>query len=282
MHKQGTLLFLVAILCVVNVAVWTVLTFQKRSGLEVIFLDVGQGDAILIKGPHGAEVLIDGGPDRSILRVLPKELGPIDRTLDLVIATHPDKDHIAGLSEVLARYDVAATMDPDVENDTSFAQSFNARTLEERALTIPARRGTRIHLGGGAYLDVLFPDRSVDTVESNTGSIVARAVYGETSFLLTGDAPVAVESWLAALDGNTLKSTVVKAGHHGSRTSTSAEWLRVTDPEYVVVSAGKDNSYGHPHEEVVAAIVESGAQMVGTLGEGPVTFISDGTTVQLK
>lgn len=282
MGKQGILLISVFALALLNSVVWPVYALQKEKVLTVSFLDIGQGDAILIQGPTGAEVLIDGGPDRTVLRVLPKELGPIDRTLDLVIATHPDKDHIAGLSEVLKRYDVKAIMDPDIENDTSYAKSFDAYSAEEESIVIPARRGTRIHLGDGAYLDILYPDRDVSTVESNTGSIVARVVYGETSFLLTGDAPASVESWLVTLDGASLQSDVLKAGHHGSRTSTSAELLSVVDPLYVVVSAGKDNSYGHPHEEVVTTVMESGAQLLRTMGAGPVTFKSDGVSVWVK
>ena len=139
----------------------------------------------------------------------------------------------------------------------------------------------RVHIGGGAYLDVLFPDRGVEFVESNSGSVVVRLVYGETAFMLTGDAPTAIEKWLVTLDGESLESDVLKAGHHGSRTSTSEGWMEAVSPRFVVISAGEDNSYGHPHAEVVERIQASGAQMLSTM-DGAVRFQSDGNSVVRK
>ncbi len=277
--KYGFLFALVGI----NVLIFTLVLLRPSHILTVSFLDVGQGDAILIESPTGTDVLIDGGRDRSVVRELPKRLGPFDRTIDLVVATHPDADHIGALPSVLDRYQVSYVLEPGVSSDTSPTKAFAASVLEEKGVTtMLARRGMRINLGGGAHMDVLFPDRNVSGLETNTGSVIARLVYGETSFLLTGDAPSSIENWLTLLDGEELKSNILKAGHHGSRTSTSEAWLSAVDPSVVVISAGKDNSYGHPHAEVLENIQASGASMEATLGEGTVTFVSDGKSVRRK
>jgi len=141
----------------------------------------------------------------------------------------------------------------------------------------------RIHLGGGAYADILHPEENVAQLrETNDASIMMRLVYGETEFMLTGDAPSWAEDRVASRYGSTLASDVLKAGHHGSKTSTSPAFLAAVDPAIVVVSAGKDNSYGHPNEDVIARILESGATLVSTINEGTITFVSDGKTVLQK
>lgn len=280
MGKCG-LVIAVFVLAVLNGALLFYLLHEERE-LQVTFLNVGQGDAILIQTREGRQVLIDGGPDRSVLRQLPRFMGPLDRSIDLMIATHPDKDHIAGLAEVFARYEVSAFMEPEIANDTSYAQALTYAAANEEGVTeMIARRGMRIHLGEGTYMDVLFPDRDVEYLESNTGSILLQLVHGETEFMLTGDAPASIEEWLVLLDGEELQSDVLKAGHHGSRTSTSGDWIKAVSPAFVVISAGKENSYGHPHAEVVERIQASGAAMLSTM-EGSITFMSDGKMLKVK
>jgi len=280
-HRKVWLSLFVLVLLVANGSLLYVF-LHKDENLTVTFLNVGQGDSILIEAPGGEQVLIDGGPDRSVLRELPKVIGPLDRSIDLVIATHPDKDHIAGLADVFARYDVDGFLEPEVQSDTSYAKALDAAaSLEEGASSIVARRGMRIHIGDKVYADVLFPDRDVVSLETNTGSIILQLVYGETEFMLSGDSPLSIENWLVALDGEELQSDVLKAGHHGSRTSTSDAWIDAVNPSYVVVSAGKGNSYGHPHAEVVDRIAASGAQMLSTMDRA-VSFVSDGASVRVK
>lgn len=271
-------------LVAMNLVLWRLALVPEKRQLEVSFLDIGQGDSILIEGPTGIDVLVDGGPDRSVLRRLPPELGWLDRSLDLVVETHPDKDHVAGLTDVLDCYRVGAIMTPGIVHDTPDAMAFEQATDREGAVELVARRGQRIHLGNGAYADVLYPDRDVSNGEPNDGSVVMRVVYGTTSFMLTGDAPVSVEEHVGRLypDASSLKSTVLKAGHHGSRTSTGAAWLSAVGPRFVVVSAGKDNRYGHPHTEVVDRIHASGAQLLSTAELGTITFVSDGTQVRVR
>lgn len=251
--------------------------------LTVSFLDVGQGDAIYIEGPTGIDVLIDGGRGRAVLRTLPKEMGFFDRSLDMVVATHPDADHIEGLVDVFKRYRVLRYMEPGVESDTGVTHALLEAVGKEKDVERTlARRGQRILLGAGAYVDVLYPDREVTHSETNDASVVLHVVYGETEFFLSGDAPASVEKYVVYLEGERLESDVLKAGHHGSHTSTSDELLAVAKPKMVVISAGKDNSYGHPHKEVVEKIQNTGATMFETSKEGTITLVSDGKTVVEK
>lgn len=145
-----------------------------------------------------------------------------------------------------------------------------------------ARRGQRYDLGGGVFLDILFPDTNASTMESNTSSIVARLVYDETSFLLTGDSPKAIEEYLVLIEGEYLKSDVLKVGHHGSRTSTAEMFLDEVSPQYAVISAGADNSYGHPHLEVTDALFNAGLTTLNTGEVGRIVFWSDGQSLELR
>lgn len=249
--------------------------------LCVTFLDVGQGDAIFIESPTGVQALVDGGRDSSVLRGLGEEMGFFDKTIEYVFATHPDADHIGGLIDVLERYKVGAIILTDNVNDTPVADMFDEYVAIEGALLGRALRGNVYELGGGAEIEILFPDRDVRDIESNTSSIIMQVRYGETEFLLTGDSPKSIEEYVLALDGEALESDVLKIGHHGSRTSTSEEFLSAVDPRFGVVSAGKDNSYGHPHKEVTELLESQGVDTKNTADLGSIRFISDGVTLEV-
>lgn len=258
---------------------------HSEPRLRVSVLDIGQGDSILVEGPAGVQMLVDGGPDRSVLRQLPKLMRLFDRSIDLVVETHPDKDHIAGLTDVFSRYHISYFMSPGIPDGTATAKGLGKAVANEpHARAFTARRGMRIHLGGETYADVLYPDRDVSHGPTNEGSIIMHVVYRETSFMLTGDAPMDVEGHVLALDANDgkLPTTVLKAGHHGSKYSTSDAWLAALAPKIVAISAGKGNSYGHPNPETLARIKKEGARILSTLELGTLRFISDGSTVTLE
>lgn len=279
------LLLSVLVLLGLNIGIFWYLVLPKETPqLSVSFLDVGQGDSILITGPTGLQMVIDGGKDRSVLRALPRVMSPLDRRIEVVVATHPDADHIGGLPDVLARYQVDTIVESGREADSSYVERFSAGVAEESgAVQIAARRGMRFHLGDGAYADVLHPEDNVAKLpDTNDASVAMRLVYGDTEFLLTGDAPSWVEDRLVTEYGTLLKSDVLKAGHHGSKTSTSQTFLDMVDPQTVVVSAGKGNTYGHPDVSVVERIKASGAELLSTIDTGTITFVSDGVTVQQK
>ncbi len=269
----------IAALAVLACLVWYALLRESRGVLSVTFLDVGQGDSILIETPSGRQVLIDGGLGRAVLRELSKQLPWYDRTLDVVIATHPDADHIGGLVDVLSRYHVSRIVHSSVQGDTATAQSLVDSIRQEDAQEIIAERGQIIDLGEGVHIEILFPDRPVPGVETNTGSVVARLVYGETAFMLTGDAPDEIENYLTWLDGAELRSNVLKAGHHGSKTSSGALFLGFTAPEYGIFSRGCTNKYGHPAPETVERFAEFDIPTLDTCTEGAITFVSDGERV---
>lgn len=278
------LVLLALVLAVANLAAFAFLFRpEPPPRLTVSFLDVGQGDAILVEGPTGIQMLVDGGKDRSVLRRLPGVMGPLDRTIDIVVATHPDADHIGGLPDVLARYRVSHFLEQGKEGETGTFERLEEAAARERTATVrTVGQGTRIALGGGAYADVLHPEGNVERLrDTNDASIVMRVVYGETEFMLTGDAPEWVEDRLVDRYGSALASDVLKAGHHGSKTSTAGAFLEAVDPAIVVVSAGRDNSYGHPHPEVLERIAASGAALFATM-DGTVTLASDGRAVQRK
>jgi competence protein ComEC len=250
--------------------------------LTVSFLDIGQGDVIFIRVPSGRTALIDGGPGSSVMRQLGREMRWFDRSIDLVIATHPDADHITGLIDVLKRYRVSIIAQSSVNGSTSFWNSFESASAQEHqqgARIVIAQRGQVFDLGGGAYLEVLSPDRSVPYIETNMGCVVTRLVYGDTSFMLPCDAPQAIEKYLAYLDGGNLKSDVLKAGHHGSKTSSSPLFIGFVDPQYVVYSRGCKNKYGHPAPETVARFAQFNIPTFDTCIQGTITFWSDGVQV---
>ncbi|MEK7208559.1 MAG: MBL fold metallo-hydrolase [Patescibacteria group bacterium] len=288
--------WILAALFVATFFVWYAVVWEDRSGLlTVAFLDVGQGDAIFIESPTGVQVVVDGGPDRSVLRQLGRVMPFYDRTIDMLLVTNPDKDHFAGFLDVLRAYRVGTVMEPGTVGASAEYRALEqmlgekippaSRVLPlqkgELPRKITALRGQRIELGGGAYFEVLFPDRDVSGLDTNDGSIVAKLIYGNTSFLLTGDTTSAVEGYLAQLDGKRLDVAVLKVGHHGSKTSTSDALLGFASPAMAVISAGKDNRYGHPHQEVLERLKQFEVETLGTYERGTIIMESDGETVRI-
>lgn len=280
-RSSAILLITISVLVVVALVVGSALMREMRPPeLRVSFLDVGQGDAIFIEAPNGRQVLIDGGKNRAVIRQLAKVMPWYDRSIDVVVATHPDADHIGGLPDVLKRYRVGLIVESSVEDaDGVDAEAFEKVVADEGAERMVAERGQIIELGDGARLEILFPDRDVPSIETNTGSLIARLVYGETSFMFTGDSPKAIEEYLVRLDGDSLESEVMKVGHHGSRTSSALSFVGFVSPEYAVYSRGCDNSYGHPHDEVREVFAKLEISTLDTCEEGNITFVSDGRAV---
>jgi competence protein ComEC len=269
--------------------VWNAVYQQRTSNLlHIYFLDVGQGDAILIESPTHKRILIDGGPNRRVVTELGKILPFGDRRLDVVIETHPDSDHISGLIDVIREYSVGAFMEPGVDSTNQIDNLLRDEVKNRNIPDILARRGTVINLGGGTKLFILFPNQDVSSWETNEASVVAKLVYGETSFLLTGDSPKKAEYLLLKDHPEILRSTVLKAGHHGSNTSDSVLYVEAVDPKYAVISAGKGNSYGLPKQitldnlAAVGATIFSTEDTGGLVGIGTIEFVSDGKVVQRK
>lgn len=284
-HLQWLVL---GILLVTTLFIWGIEIRRDRRGeLTVSFLDVGQGDAIYIEAPNGNQVLIDGGRGRQTLRALGRVMPFGDRSLDLVIATHPDQDHVGGLPDIVARMQIDGVMTTENTSATGAYEAFENEVRAEQAMRILARSGERIMLDEGVVLEILSPDRNVAGWETNTASVVAKLSYGATSFLFTGDAPQEIEKYMVNKNTNTgtgssnLSSTVLKLGHHGSRTSTSRIFLSAVDPSYAIISAGKENTYGHPHKEVTDLLDEFNIPSLSTADRGTVTFTTDGEELRV-
>lgn len=264
-----------------SISIWTLtLQLQAAEGkLLVGFLDVGQGDAIFIQSPTGNQVLIDGGPNRRVVSELGKIMPFGDRSLDMLIITNPDKDHYGGFLDVLSIYTVGAVLDSGVKKENVSYQELRRELLEQNIPLRYVRRGERYELGGGAVLTILYPDRDVSRETSNDGSIVARLSYGETNLLLMGDATSKVERILLAKESDglsSLDSELLKVGHHGSRTSTSLAFLEKVSPTEAVISLGADNTYGHPHKEVLEALKKLQVIVNRTDQNGTLLYHSDG------
>ncbi|MDP2705136.1 MAG: ComEC/Rec2 family competence protein [Patescibacteria group bacterium] len=268
--------FVLVFLFIVNGFIWYAVYGEERGHLTVTFLDVGQGDAIFIQAPNGNQMLIDGGKGKAVLSQLSKVMPLYDKSINIVLATHPDADHIGGLPSVFEHFNIKTFIEPGVSSDTAIYKTLGKSVANEGAKKILARRGMKINLGSGVSFLVLFPDRDVTDFETNTASIVGILTYEESSFLLTGDSPKEIENYLTFLNATGVDVDVLKAGHHGSKTSTGKAFVSATSPDYAVISAGENNSYGHPHAEVLQTLSDFGAQIVRTDEMGTIIFTSDG------
>lgn len=256
--------------------VWLAVASLPDARLHVTFLDVGQGDAIFITTPGGHQMLIDGGPSATVtLWQMGRHMPFWDRSLDVVVNTHPEADHLTGLPEVLRRYRVGQVILPDVDNNTSLYAAWQTALAGEGATLIPAQAGTRLSLGDGVWAEVLHPGGVPTGGRLNDHSVVLRVGLGQISFLLPGDIEAEVERRLAA-EGVSLGATVLKAPHHGSDTSSCEPFLAAVDPQVAVVSVGADNDFGHPSREVLDRYAEHGIPVLRTDELGAIEFITDG------
>ncbi len=240
-----------------------------RSGdLTVWVFDIGQGDAIFIDGPE-RQVLIDGGPDAKVLEKLSSVMMPWDRTIDDVVLTHPHADHVNGLLPVLERYQVTNVYDSGQGYGTAEFAKYTELAPRHRAIVA----GGKIDLGGGAFLTTVWPESSYENKEisdPNDGSVVFLLEYGETTMLLTGDAGVAEEG-----EWNLPHIDILKAGHHGSRTSSSEDLLRETTPSAVIISVAAVNDYGLPDEDVLSRLAKFGSTVYRTDVHGDIRVTSE-------
>lgn len=244
------------------------------SQIEVHFIDVGQADAALIIC-DGETMLIDGGnvEDSSLLYTYLSDRG-IEH-LDYAVVTHAHEDHVGGMSGALTYATADTVLCPVTSYDTKAFTNF-VKSVESQELTITVPSAGDTFSLGSANVEILHCDPDADD-PNNTG-IVLRIDHGETSFLFTGDAEREVEERILE-EGRNVDCTVLKVGHHGSSTSTSYRWLYEADPEYAVISVGKNNSYGHPHEEVTSRLSDDDITVYRTDLQGDIVCISDGESV---
>ncbi|MFA6594531.1 MAG: MBL fold metallo-hydrolase [Candidatus Buchananbacteria bacterium] len=253
-------------------------TFSARStsSLELIFFDVGQGDSSLIIAPDGEDILVDGGPDNGVLYGLGKYLPPTDRTIELVILSHPHSDHVAGLVEVLRRYRVEKIIMTGAGHVAPDYSEF-LKLIEEKRIPVEIIDRPQEEIIGGLTLQFLTPENNLSgerPANLNNSSIVFKLVYGSTTALYTGD--FENEESLLLQSRVKLQSGVLKIGHHGSTNANSKGFLQAVAPAYAVVSVGADNQYGHPHYRTLYYLKELGTRVFRTDSDGDVRLLSDG------
>jgi competence protein ComEC len=284
-QKRGnySLLILVLVLVVFNAFLFYFDLKGSNKGLTFAVLDVGQGDALFIESPTGVQVIFDSGPPRKVLGQLAQVMSPFDRSIDAVVITNPDADHIGGLQEILKNYKVGVVLEPGTFNNSKTYENLKNEIEKQNIKNILAKKGMRLDLGGGAVIDILFPNQDVSDWDPNDGSVVAKLSYGDTSVMLTGDSTLKTEKIILGEYMETaLDSTVLKVGHHGSRTSTSSSFVDAVSPEYSVISLGKDNKYGHPHKETLDTLISLGAQIFRTDILGTIIMQSNGQNVSFS
>ena len=281
--RKYSLLIFTFLLLIATIFVFYLDWLNSSRVLTFAMLDVGQGDALFIESPTGTQILVDGGPPRKILSQLARVMPAFDRSIDAIIITNPDQDHIGGFLDVLKVYKVSKVFEPGTYNDSKTYQNLELEIKNKNIPNILVKKGMRLDIGGEAVIDILFPDRDVSLWDSNDGSIVAKLMYGKTSVMLTGDSTAKTEKIILEDNSkNQLKSTILKVGHHGSRTSTSPEFVKAIAPIYALISDGKDNKYGHPHQETLNTLSLLGAKIFRTDLFGTIVMESDGINMSFS
>lgn len=250
--------------------------------LVVTFLDIGQGDGILITTPNRQHILIDGGPDSSVLTQLGAVLPFTERTIDLAIASHNHADHITGLNAVLERYDVQKMWISGAIHTTNSYLEMLQLIKEKQIPAELAWRGKSLDIDG-VRLEVLYPLENKEGQRPNDqhdATIVVRLSYGSTDFLLTGDIDDSHEAAMLAA-GVPVEAEVLKVPHHGSASGLTPEFLVAVDPEYAVIQVGADNRFGHPTSVVLNRLSAAGVPVFRNDQHGTIQAVSDGQTVHV-
>jgi len=271
--------FFICILLAGNIFVWANIYWQRPGDLKVYFLDVGQGDSALIKSPTGRTMLVDGGPGKNILARLASVMPFGAGSVDMLMESHPDSDHVGGLPDVASHYNVNGVIKPCIDSDNPYDQALDKIAQEKHETEMCASPGEVIDLGGGATMEILSAGSGPRT-DTNGASIVARLAYGNTAYLFTGDATIKEEKYLEYTEPDKLRADVYKVAHHGSRESNDPDFIKDIHPAISVISVGAGNRYGHPHQEVLDLLAKNKSAIFRTDQLGTIEVDSDGETVK--
>jgi beta-lactamase superfamily II metal-dependent hydrolase len=250
--------------------------YQYIETPKVIFLDVGQGDAIVFsKGAH--QMIIDSGKDQTATAGLSRYVYPWDRSIEIAVATHPDMDHVGGFEMLINQFVIQKLVITSHGGSTELYQRILDRAAQQGTQIMYAQSG-QVITGPFWNARIIWPDKGYVGVDTNDASVSmqvqTRLVDGLGAILLTGDNSTEIEGELVRRYGNELRSDILKLGHHGSQTSTSDEFLSAVHPRLSIVSYGCDNPYGHPHNTVINRVMEYRSAMWSTCTQGDAVISS--------
>ncbi|CAM3889122.1 S-layer homology domain-containing protein [Aeromicrobium ponti] len=245
--------------------------------MEVHFIDVGQGDSIYIKTPNGKNILVDGGKQLSNLKVPTYLMEAGVSSIDLLVATHPDADHIGGLVQVLKTLPVKQVLDSGATHTSQTFLEYLSIIDEKNIPFKVAKEGEFIDIDSALKIQVL--NTYEDGEDNNEGSVVLKVSYNEIDFLLTGDADYSAEHEM--INKYNVEAEVLKVSHHGSNTTSSLSFLEEVSPEVSVLSYGEENQYGHPHSEVIDRLLSVGSEVYSTVTSGNIVVDTNGITYEV-
>lgn len=255
-------------------------TQHNATVLEIDFLDIGQGDATLITFLDKRQMLIDCAIDARILEALGRVMEFHDTYIDYLVVTHPDADHYGGCIDVIERFEIGSIVLNGLEKEDLYYKEF-ARVVAQEDAEIIVLESEELWSIAGTTLHWLYPDHniSIDSSIPNFGkdtgpndtSIVVKMTYGDVDILLTGDAEEAEELYLVNKYNQALDVEILKAGHHGSNTSSILPFVEATSPDYVIFSAGEENNFGHPSLRVIRRFERQGAEIFRTDIQGDIS-----------
>jgi competence protein ComEC len=286
-HRASQLLAAVSGAAVLAFGLWGFVTKHPKE-LRITFLDVGQGDACIMESPGGKALVLDtggqlkeGADDQGRRVVAPYLRYRGISEIQAMILTHPHADHIGGAMSLLRRFPTQMVMDDGESYGSPLAPGLMGKAVRDGARIDVAHRGETLDFGDGVTAEVIAPSEQLRTEGANNASVVLLVRYGRTTFLLTGDAEAPEEADILTAYPD-LKCDVIKAGHHGSRTSSTAPFIAAARPSIAIISVGKRNIYGHPSQEVIERLHASGATIYRTDRDGAITCHSDGVTVHVE
>jgi len=283
--QRRTAQMLLLLMALLAISVWVSASALPDGRMHLYVLDVGQGDAILIRTPAGRAVLVDGGPDPVTLAARLGQILPFwQRDLDLVVATHADSDHLAGLLPIVERYRVGRALEPPTMGDSALSEAWRAALKKRGVPLATVSCGMEVRLGQDVVLRVLHPEKGTaytGEADDNRQSLVLRLSMGRCHMLLTGDVDASGEAELLKR-GELSDIAVLKVAHHGAGSSSSAPFLRAVSPRVALISVGEENRFGHPAGEVLQRLGAVGCQVYRTDWHGTIECITDGERVWVK
>jgi len=265
---------IICTLAILSIILFVIILHGRNSPLRVVFLDVGQGDAILIS-QGSQQLLIDGGKDgKLLLEKLGKYIPFWDRNIEAIVETHPDQDHIGGLINVLGAYGVTVVLETNMQSESQTFKKLEEEIAKNKIEKVEAKKDVTIKFAGGATAQILYPFESVtdiDGKDTNMYSVVVELTVGENKFLFMGDLPTTEENKL--LEKNVdVRAQFLKVAHHGSKYASSDYFLEAVKPTEAIISVSKNNSYGHPNPEVLQRLLQHRINILRTDEEGDIIY----------